>query len=557
MLLSLNGSSYMTAIIRPNRNDLTARTFGFVVVTIASVHFFTTVPSLCAQDTGAEFSPSDAIALPSPVLTDVDAQLPPPSIVERSNGNTGNNKTDRKTPPRIQLPPNLSDRLKKSPAEVAPKQVPTPVPSQVEPIDPRIKSPQTTPANPNPANPSTGKATGPRTPNSPSAGLVAVDVQKATLVNSLESQAFYSGIIKPNRKSELSFERSGRIEQIDIDEGERVVAGQVLARLNTDQLQAQVRKLQADRRAAEAVLTELKAGPRQEVIDSARASVREQQVQWDLALANLQRRERLWNERLISREELEQARTAVERWHALYDAAQKKLEDIELGTRTEKIQSQEAAIEAFDAAIATIQVDIEHSELRSPYAGAIISRRVDEGHVASAGSPVFVLSEDQVLLAHFGVPPTVVQALHVGDEVKVQVREQTISGTIKWIIAQVDENTRSQDLAVSLQSDAESRVVAGDIARLEVVRRQEIAGYWMDTSAVNQGQRGLWECFVVEPEKSGDLGVVVKRSVEILHTEGDRVLVRGAIQPDELVVTSGVHRLTVGQRVKPILRSTP
>ncbi len=90
-----------------------------------------------------------------------------------------------------------------------------------------------------------------------------------------------------------------------------------------------------------------------------------------------------------------------------------------------------------------------------------------------------------------------------------------------------------------------------------MTRRLPVEGYWIDTAAVVQAQRGLWECFVIEPAKTGDFGVATRRSVEILQTEGNRVLVRGAIRDGERVVVSAVHRLSVGQKVRPVDRPAP
>ncbi len=88
-----------------------------------------------------------------------------------------------------------------------------------------------------------------------------------------------------------------------------------------------------------------------------------------------------------------------------------------------------------------------------------------------------------------------------------------------------------------------------------MARSLPVDGYWLDTTAVLQAQRGLWECFVIEPDKSGETGVATRRAVEILQTEGNRVLVRGAIRDGERVVVSAVHRLSVGQKVKPVNRT--
>lgn len=387
------------------------------------------------------------------------------------------------------------------------------------------------------------------------AGVIGVEVETLQKATTWETRSTYSGIVKPKRKSDLSFERPGRVDEIKVEQGDRVKAGQVLARLNTEQLEAQVRKLEADRRAAEALLSELKAGPRQETIDAAKARVREQESQLELAATTEGRRKRLVEQRLVAREELDQARAAVERWQAEREIAQKQLEDLQLGTREEKIASQAAVIESLVAAIAAARVELDHSIIRSPYDGSIIARSLDEGYVVASGQPVVTISEDSVLQVHVGVPPAVAQSLTSGDLLRVVIRDQQLPARLKSVVAQVDETTRSQEVITTLTLTPENKVVPGDIARLEVARSLPVEGFWIDTTAVIQAQRGLWECYVVEPTKTGDLAVVVRRAVEILQTEGNRVLVRGAIREGERVVISAVHRLSSGQKVRPVDRS--
>ena len=79
--------------------------------------------------------------------------------------------------------------------------------------------------------------------------------------------------------------------------------------------------------------------------------------------------------------------------------------------------------------------------------------------------------------------------------------------------------------------------------------------------ALTQGLRGLWTCYVLTKPKADDDNanapkdafVLEQRSVEILHQESDRVLVRGTIREGEKIVSSGIHRLVPGQMVRPIL----
>ncbi len=93
-------------------------------------------------------------------------------------------------------------------------------------------------------------------------------------------------------------------------------------------------------------------------------------------------------------------------------------------------------------------------------------------------------------------------------------------------------------------------VLPGEIARVELTRSTSADGFWLKTSSVLRGNRGLWDCFVAEPNKDGT-ATIRRRAIEIQHTDGDKVLVRGALSEGELVVSSAASRVVVGQKVRP------
>jgi hypothetical protein len=107
----------------------------------------------------------------------------------------------------------------------------------------------------------------------------------------------------------------------------------------------------------------------------------------------------------------------------------------------------------------------------------------------------------------------------------------------------------------------------GNLAELRLSKRVEADGFWLPLSALSEGQRGLWRALVAEPESdtanadtSGRAEAptrasdrrwrLVSRPIQVLHTDRERVYVRGALQAGDLVVTAGLHRLVPGQWVQ-------
>ncbi|HEY67065.1 MAG TPA: efflux RND transporter periplasmic adaptor subunit [Thermoflexia bacterium] len=96
-----------------------------------------------------------------------------------------------------------------------------------------------------------------------------------------------SGSIEPRERVNLVFETPGRVAEVLVEVGDRVEAGDVLARLDTRQLELQVQQAEATLAAAKAQLAQLQAGPRSEEVAAAEANLNAAQAQVAAASANL------------------------------------------------------------------------------------------------------------------------------------------------------------------------------------------------------------------------------------------------------------------------------
>jgi len=84
---------------------------------------------------------------------------------------------------------------------------------------------------------------------------------------------WYRGLVVPSKEADLGFRRGGRIDQIHVEEGDRVQRGAVLATLDSSDVRSQLLATKSQIREAEALLAELVAGPRAQTIGAARSEV--------------------------------------------------------------------------------------------------------------------------------------------------------------------------------------------------------------------------------------------------------------------------------------------
>ncbi|WP_250565920.1 efflux RND transporter periplasmic adaptor subunit, partial [Adonisia turfae] len=231
-----------------------------------------------------------------------------------------------------------------------------------------------------------------------------------------------------------------------------------------------------------------------------------------------------------------------------------QLEELQNGTRPEQIMAQQALVQQLDASIADLDVTISKSTLQAPFAGVISAKQVDEGTVVGAGQSVIRLLENAIPEARVGMPVSAIDQLNIGDEKTVYLGERPYSATVSSILPEVDAQTRTQTVVLALESAAASQANTGQTVRVNLQASIPTDGMWLPTEALTQGIRGLWTCYVLVPDENSDGGyyTVQSQSVEVVYQDSDRILVRGTLQPNDMVVASGPHRLVPGQLVTPV-----
>ena len=345
-------------------------------------------------------------------------------------------------------------------------------------------------------------------------GTRTEDIEAArSAVLDLEEQVELAQL-REKRREELY--KQGAISQEQLDE----------ASTETDTLNARLKRGRSE-------LEKLQTGTRSEQIEAQKARVRQVQSQLDELVTGTRR------------EQIEAQKARVRQ-------VQSQLDELIAGTRSEQIKAQKAEVKRFEAQISEIDVVLRKSILYAPFTGTISVRHLDEGVVVNATQTVVRLVEDGERKVRVGVPPTQASRLRIGSLEEVRVAQKTLSAQVLSILPEVDSMTRTQSVILALPQ----AIAPGTIVKLELNQMETVTGYWLPTSALVWGERGLLACFALVSPKKSDLDLppltyqTEKRMVEVLHTEGERSLVRGILKPGELVVTTGTNQLAPGQLVR-------
>jgi len=138
-----------------------------------------------------------------------------------------------------------------------------------------------------------------------------------------------------------------------------------------------------------------------------------------------------------------------------------------------------------------------------------------------------------------------------------------VPAVVRAIRPDRQEQARTVNVRLELLT-ADPRLRTGELATLNVGRFVAEPGFWVPMSALTESARGLWACYVAEPNRPENrpdvpeaTHIVKRRDVELIHVNSDRAFVRGTLATDELLILQGVHRLVPGMPVRVAETSGP
>ena len=389
---------------------------------------------------------------------------------------------------------------------------------------------------------------------------LTVSVFELKRVDEFTQNRQVTGSLRTRRTSRLSFERGGRITEVLVNDGQQVDADQPMAHLDTGHLLNRKRVILAEIAQAKAQLAELKSGPRPQTIAASQARVTQLNAKASQLQSTLSRLKKLSQRNATTTQQVDDVQFELTAAQQLAAAELEVLNELRAGTRTEQLQAQAAVVEALSAQLADVELDILDCVLRAPYSGTVLSRMSLEGHVVQPGEPVVELTESSIIEARFGLPESLTHVFPSdtsklrSEETKndqyytIEVAGRQIANSFRTILPAVDAQTRTRTAIFDVTGDS-SGLAAGQVARLNLLERISVRGFRVPVESLRRGRRGLWTLFVVRPDE-GELFIVERRSIEVLHMLGQSAIVRGPELEGVLCVESGIHRVAPGQRVR-------
>ncbi|KAM3093286.1 efflux RND transporter periplasmic adaptor subunit [Phormidesmis sp. 146-35] len=343
-----------------------------------------------------------------------------------------------------------------------------------------------------------------------------------------------SGTIAPVQTVNLSPKTPSRIAELYVEQGDRVEAGQVIARMENNELQAQRAQAVASLEEAQQRLNQLKVGTRVEEIRQSESEVTraqgeinrvqgqiaDAQSQLEFARTQTRRQRELANQGAIAansldeflrkersaQEALNQVRAQLSQSQAQYSQAVQQLAQKRNGATREEIGQAEARVAAAVAQVKQIDSNLADTVIRAPFAGQITQRYASVGAFvtpttsasatssATSTSIVALATELEVLAK---VPEVDIGNIKQGQSVEVRVdafRQEVFKGRVRLIApeAVIDRDVTSFQVRIQLLS-GQNKLRSGMNADLSFLGNQLNNALMVPTVAVvtRQGQTGV------------------------------------------------------------------
>jgi len=285
--------------------------------------------------------------------------------------------------------------------------------------------------------------------------------------------------------------------------GDLVKSGEVLAELETEMIDAQLKQAYASKA-------------------SVQATIRQAEVQLHTIKKDYERIKKLYEEEVVPKQQLDQIEGQFLSAQAGLEAAKRKLEEVE-------------------ALIKQLELTKSYHRILAPASGIVSERKIEVGEIATVSSPLFRINKISELKVKGSVPENYLYGIRLGMEAQVLVDaypDKRFSGKVRLISPTVDPKTRTAEVEIKIDNE-ELLLKPGMFARINLdLKEREVL--WIPQAALKRFEgTGTYYVFVVDENKRARI-----REVTIGDRSGDKIEVVKGLSLNDLVV------LTVTSAVK-------
>jgi HlyD family secretion protein len=329
-----------------------------------------------------------------------------------------------------------------------------------------------------------------------------------------------SGVLAPNTTVNVYPKLSGLVKELPVDVGDKVAAGQLVARIDARELAAQLQ-------VADASIATVRDQAAQ-----SKVAIQTAQLNLDLAQKNYDRSSSLFDSKVVTQSQIDDAKAKLDLAKAALDNAQHQYQTVS-GSSLGQAQAQSNLI----------RVQITSSEIVSPITGTVTNRNINLGELCTPSAALMTIADTMNLRLHGTLSQNDVLVIKEGAKVRVSVDGMAGPG-YEGVIAQIGPVAAAtgQYFPVEIRVKNDGRLLAGMTAKASF-SLLSAEGPLVPLAAIEQFGADT-VAFVIENGRASE------RKLALGPRDAAQALVLSGLALGDLVATSGVAALQNGAEVR-------
>ena len=292
--------------------------------------------------------------------------------------------------------------------------------------------------------------------------------RRGTLTQSISA----TGDILAEARVEVFPKIAGHLEELSVEEGDAVRAGQVIARIANAEFEARVAKAAAEVEALEAEWAQMQTGALPEEIAQAVDTVEHTRAELANAEGFANRTRGMVERGLQPTQELDDATRRLRQARATHNSASQRLQLLRTGARSEARQALQARLRAAQAAYDLATIELQHTVIAAPMDGVVSHRHVDRGaYVTTTETPVVTVEAMHTVKIEAPISERDIVAVRPGHRALIRVdayADEPFSGTVRRLAPTVDPSSRSGEVEITL-ANPDYRLKPGMFAKVTLL----------------------------------------------------------------------------------------
>lgn len=408
-------------------------------------------------------------------------------------------------------------------------------------------------------------------PRSKQAEKPPVPVKVAAVeLNSAGGGERYSATIIPRTEVELAFKVGGYVDALqqvrgadgrtrDLQEGDRITIGAVLARVRQSDYQVKVKQAESQANEAKSGVDASKAQYQEALssIASSKAQLAEAEAAYEKAKLDFDRAQKLFASQSMTKANYDAAKAQFEVTTARVAAARSQtgMYQAKADSAKSQIDVSQAKSRGAQAVVQETTIPLHDTALKSPLNGIVLKKSIEKGTLVSTGTTGFVVADTSSVKAVFGVADVAVSEMKLGRTLSIESEAMPgtgFRGQITSVFPAADPKSRVFNVEVTIPNSSNllrpNMIVSLKVGTEQAVSAQPVVP--LNAVMKGKGNPDGYAVFVVIEQ--GGRQIARLRDVTLGESYGNGVAVIDGVQQGDRVITTGSTLVTDGDQVKVI-----